>query len=213
MWSLQNRHVQNLQSPHQTRSLLAIPADAPIQLHPLPRPDYAFVLLGESNWSFDLFNLTGFFSALICNIIVLSGIAKIGQYIKYSFILAGSLIAFSIYLLISSSVIFADRFDKTEYAIFYTLIDCLWNISIKMFYITVTGRISKFLPEGFESTGVTLIIACFNLSQTAGQLLASEILLHYNVKAGYYGRLEFPQLIALGSNIVLNFICPIFLPS
>ena len=180
---------------------------------PCPRPDYAFVLIGQSNWSFDLFNITGFFSALICNIIVLSGIAKIGQYVKYNIILVGSLIAFSIYLLISSSVIFADRFDKTEYAVFYTLIDCLWNISIKMFYITLTGRISKFLPEGFESTGVTLVIAFFNLSQTAGQLLASEILSYYKVTAGYYGRLESPQMIALGSNIVLNFICQLFLPS
>ena len=182
-------------------------------LIPVLRQEYSFVLLNRAGWTFDTFYLVKFFSILLSNLAVLSGVSKIGKYLKYNIILAGCIILLCFYQLVSSSVIFCERFNQSEFAVIYTLIDFTWIMSIKMFYITVTGRISKFLPEGFESTGVTFIISCFNFTQTFGQYLSSVILQSYDVKAGYYGRLESPQLVGIGLGILLNFICPLFLPS
>lgn len=40
------------------------------------------------------------------------------------------------------------------------------RLSSEMFLLPLIGRISKYLPEGFESTGVVVIISCLNFSST-----------------------------------------------
>ena len=182
-------------------------------MFPMPKAEYSFVLLGQAGWSFNLYNITSFIGQVAGFGIVMAGVTSIGKWFKYNIIIAGSLILFALYMLVSCSVIFSGNFGQTEYATIFTVSNCMWNLCISLMFITITGRISKFLPEGFESTGVTIIISCFNFSQTIGQYLGSVILQYYKVDDGYYSRLEGPQLIGFGLSILIIFACPLFLPS
>ena len=182
-------------------------------LLPLPQADYPFVLLGRGGWSFNLFNLTNFIGQISTNALLLVGVTRIGKWFKYNIILAANLSMYAASFLLCTTVIYSDQFGETEYAVIYTIAQCLYNFSKNLVFITIVGRISKFLPEGFESTGVTILISSNNICLTTGQYLGSEILGYYNVKAGYYNRLEGPQTIALLSTTLLTAICPILLPS
>ena len=54
--------------------------------------------------------------------------------------------------------------------------------------LPLIGRISKYLPEGFESTGVVVIIACANMSGTTSAKLGGTQQGNYMIDNGYYDR-------------------------
>ena len=180
---------------------------------PMPSAEYSFVLLGKAGWSFNLYNITSFIGQVGGFAIVMAGVSSIGKWFKYNITIVICLIMFAFYMLLSSTVIFSDKFGQLEYASIYTFCFCLNNLCISLMFNVIVGRISQFLPEGFESTGVTIIISCFNFSQTFGQYLGSMILQSYKVDDGYYDRLEGPQLIGLGFSILAVLACPLFVPN
>jgi hypothetical protein len=45
----------------------------------------------------------------------------------------------------------------------------------------VLGRASRFLPEGFESTGITTFIAIYNVGIISGNFIAVAEIDTYNV--------------------------------
>lgn len=66
------------------------------------------------------------------------------------------------------------------------------------------------MPVGFESTGVTMLVAVMNVANLGGGLLASVILQDYNVEDGYYERAEIPFWIVCWISLGVNIICPLF---
>ena len=184
-----------------------------VNITPMTKPEYSFVLLGQAGWSFGVFNLTTSISMLCAYVIIMSVVTRIGKWFKYNIILTGAQIFYALYLLVSCTVIFSNKFDEGVYSVIFTLSNTLWMLSKSLTFITIVGRISKFLPKGFESTGVTLTVACFNLSSSIGQYLGSLIIQMYHVRDGYYERLEGPQMIAFGLSILVIAVCPLFLPS
>ena len=184
-----------------------------LNITPNIRPEYNFVLLSQPGWSFSLFNLSSSTGQLAEFILMMLLISKIGTWFKYNIIIAASQIGFTLYVLISFSVTFSDHFDKDTYATIFGFCNCLWVVSTAFVYFSVVGRISKFLPEGFESTGVTLTVAFYNFSFSFGQYLGSLLLQYYNVKGGYYERIKVPQLIVYRLEIMIVAACPLFLPS
>jgi hypothetical protein len=48
------------------------------------------------------------------------------------------------------------------------------RLSSDFFLLPIIGRIGKFLPEGFESTGVVVIISCLNFAGTTSGKLGSN---------------------------------------
>ena len=183
-----------------------------INISPWTKPEYSFVLLGQGGWSFGVFNLTTSISMLCAYVIIMSVVTRIGKWFKYNIILTAAQILFSMYLVATCSVIFSDKFGEGEYAVFYTIANCSWALSKSLTFVMIIGRISKFLPQGFESTGVTIVVACSNFTISVGQYLGSILLQYYEVRAGYYERLEGPQVVVLGLSILVVAACPLFLP-
>lgn len=77
--------------------------------------------------------------------------------------------------------------------------------------IVVLGRITRFLPEGFECTGITTIISIGNIGTISSSLLAAKELDIYSVHNGYYDRLIDPMLINTCVAIVVILVLPVFL--
>ena len=66
------------------------------------------------------------------------------------------------------------------------------------------------MPVGFESTGVTMLVAIMNVANLGSGLLASVILEVYNVGDGYYERAYTPFKIVCWISLGVNVICPLF---
>lgn len=76
--------------------------------------------------------------------------------------------------------------------------------------IATIGRFTSYMPEGFESTGVTILVSVCNVGVLGSGLLASLELQAHDVVAGYYERardvMDLNCYISLGVAIA----CPIF---
>ena len=85
------------------------------------------------------------------------------------------------------------------------------RLTSDFFLVPLVARISKHLPEGFESTGVVVIVSLLNFSSIFGSTIGSKQQKSYHIKNGYYERglemFTINQLIAVG----LVVAAPLFL--
>jgi hypothetical protein len=81
----------------------------------------------------------------------------------------------------------------------------------KFLVIPVIGRISPFLPDGFEATGITLVVSSLNLTYTLSNLLDAYEIEYFKLDDGYYMRTTLPLLINFGFCAFFVLVCPLFL--
>ena len=84
------------------------------------------------------------------------------------------------------------------------------QFALDMPQIAVIGRVSLYLPEGFESTGVTLVIAIGNIGLTVSNLLAAKEISAWGAAVGYYERLFWPVVINTVYSIFVVLVTPCF---
>lgn len=75
----------------------------------------------------------------------------------------------------------------------------------------ILGRFSRFLPEDFETTGITLLIAISNVGIIGGNLIAGQQLDWFDVHPGYFQRIVIPMLINISYSVLVMFLVPVFL--
>ena len=174
---------------------------------------YTYYLITRGGWSFGLFNTSSFIGSLVANVALLFGFTKLGRYVKYNILILTGLIMIGVAIMSCSTVFYSQDYDPKEYSAFWILTSAMQSLSLALMLVTVVGRISRLLPEGFESTGVTLIISLNNISNSTGRFLSSLLLDSYDVKIGYYERMRQPQEIVLAISTLLVGICPLFVSS
>ena len=76
--------------------------------------------------------------------------------------------------------------------------------------IATIGRFTTYMPEGFESTGVTLLVAFSNMGVLSSGLLAASENSRFNVVDGYYDRARKPMLINCWISLGVCALCPLF---
>jgi len=81
----------------------------------------------------------------------------------------------------------------------------------KFLVIPVIGRISPFLPDGFEATGITLVVATLNFTYTLSNLADAYEIEFFQLESGYYLRTTFPLLLNFGFCAFCVLISPLFL--
>jgi hypothetical protein len=104
-------------------------------------------------------------------------------------------------------------FDSPMWLIISTRI--LYQITSRFtrdfFIVPMVVRISKHLPEGFESTGVVVVLAASYTASNYSTIFGKDQQIHYKIKNGYYNRgLEmfvFNQFLT----VALTVISPLFL--
>ena len=77
--------------------------------------------------------------------------------------------------------------------------------------MAVIGRFTTYMPEGFESTGVTILVSIMNIGTLSSGLLASVELQAYDVVDGYYERAQGPMDINCMISLVVSLVCPLFI--
>ena len=73
------------------------------------------------------------------------------------------------------------------------------------------GRVTRFIPEGFESAGTTLVIGIINLGFIGGDLIAWSELKWFKVKPGYLERIYKPMAFNTIYSISLMIMLPVFI--
>lgn len=86
----------------------------------------------------------------------------------------------------------------------------LINISSFLPQMATIGRFTAYMPEGFESTGVTILVSLCNIGITSSGLMAAEELVWFDVKPGYYKRTQSGMHLNVGISVFLVLVCPLF---
>ena len=84
------------------------------------------------------------------------------------------------------------------------------NFTSNLPQIATIGRFTTYMPEGFESTGVTLLVAFSNMGVLSSGLLAATENNKYNVVDGYYERARTPMLLNCWISLAVCALCPLF---
>jgi len=93
----------------------------------------------------------------------------------------------------------------------YWLQTIITNFTQNLPQITTIGRFTTYMPEGFESTGVTMLVSVLNMGVLSNGLLSSYELQSFDVVAGYYDRARHPMKINCLISLALCIVCPLFI--
>lgn len=72
------------------------------------------------------------------------------------------------------------------------------------------GRFTSYLPEGFESTGVTILVSISNIGIINSGLMAASELVYFDVKSGYYKRIEDAMHLNVALSVLFVLLVPLF---
>ena len=91
----------------------------------------------------------------------------------------------------------------------------LWSLvnglAVDLLLMPMVGRISKYLPEGFESTGVVVIISGLNFFSSVQSELGANQISKYGVGNGYYERAMPVYVINYAIQMAIFISAPLFL--
>ena len=156
---------------------------------------YYYVLLGIGGWSYNEYNIMFLIAISLCSIILMF-IASVSEKIQFWKMMMFASIALNFSYIALSSTLFSGYFPVPVFMAIYGLLFSLNICAMNMVFVPVVGRISKYLPEGFESTGVTLVVPANKVGFNVFSILTEGWLLStYRVQNGYFSRLRTPQMI------------------
>lgn len=93
----------------------------------------------------------------------------------------------------------------------YALQNLADQLATDLVTISIVGRVARFIPEGFENTGTSLLIAVFNIALTNANNISAKQLDKYGVKAGYMERISTPMVLNTIYSLIVILTVPIFL--
>lgn len=169
-----------------------------------------FILLGTGRWSYDLLSTNSLLNGVVYSIGFMLFINKLKGKKFWKLMVLAQFIN-TLGLALSGIVIFAQYFSIPFMFIAFFFINIIQNLGQDMLLIPLVGRISKYLPDGFESTGITVVISFVNLSGITNNLMSAYEIQTFDCLRGYYHRTTEPLQWNVGLNVVLMALCPLFL--
>lgn len=86
----------------------------------------------------------------------------------------------------------------------------VYSISSNLPNIAIIGSFTDYMPLGFESTGVTVLVAIMNMATLGSGLITSQVLQTYGVGDGYYERVYNPFWVVCWISLGVNIVLPLF---
>ena len=91
------------------------------------------------------------------------------------------------------------------------IVGLIGGLQSDFFMLPLVGRVSKYLPEGFESTGIVVIISSLNFTATLSSKFGAIQQDDYMIKDGYYERGLPLFVVDYAIQVLLAVVAPIFL--
>lgn len=171
---------------------------------------FRYVLKGQGGWSVELLAFNNFCSGIIYSFLLLWFVNKIKGVAFHKLVTWGTILQGGSYLCFFL-ILFPAMVPKWflfVYRIFFTIIN---NLGSDLLLIPMIGRISKHLPEGFESTGITIVISFVNLGSSLNQMFSGIEQKRFGIHNGYYERTRGAHLLNSLLQILLILAAPFFL--
>ena len=168
-----------------------------------------YLLTNMANWSSDDIAINNLIFGILYTIFMTYLVNKVkGIKFEYLMLLGGITQVFNImsnFVIIKAGVVpFKWMFLQQIFQQF------MQQFAMDMPQMATIGRVSLYLPEGFESTGVTLVIAIANVGLTGCNILNSKELSGWRAEAGYYERLFWPVVLDTVYAVFVVLITPFF---
>lgn len=171
---------------------------------------FNYILLGQGGWSYDLLSYNSLISGVVYSIGFILFINNLKGKTFWKLVVLAQFISI-IGLASNTIVIFSSYFSKLFMFIAFIFINIIQNLGSDMLLIPMIGRISKYLPDGFESTGITVIISFVNFAGITNNFSSAFEIEYYGCTRGYYHRTKDPLFVNTAANVILVFLAPLFL--
>ena len=180
-------------------------------LQPSPSIYIFYLVVGEGGWTFEEWNLVSFISAALMSVFLMSFI-NLAKNWSFTTVQIWAQILLSVSMIAMTAVLWCRYFSVIEFSILIFFINFVSAFAANIQVTSIIGRISKYLPEGFESTGITIILSASNGMSIFSGYANKWFFPLFNVKAGYYDtRLRTPFIITDASAIFWVLAGPLFL--
>lgn len=169
-----------------------------------------YILLGSGRWSYDILSYNnvlfgiGYSVAFIFLIDKLKGIS-FWKLIIFAQLMSAFGLGFSIFNIYAMYLGVPLAFAMSLFG------NTIQSLGGDLLLIPMIGRISKYLPDGFESTGITVIIALQNVTVLGNNQFSATEMTTYGIDKGYYDRTKWPMAWNTAAQVLLMFLAPLFL--
>ena len=177
---------------------------------PTAMNDFSYVLLGPGGWSFELYNSISLYSNILLSILFLL-MVRLGDFVRFNQLMLMSQIMVSFSVVLGGLCLYAYEVSHWLFSVFWLFQMTLYNLGFNLTSIVLVGRVSTFLADGYESTGVAVVIAANNFANSLRNQFSGSFLDYYNVGNGYYWRLKTPQFYSSLAMIGYVLVAPMFL--
>ena len=164
-------------------------------LPPSPGIFTFYMLTGEGGWTFEDWNLNNFITMVLMSIVLMSFINLVKNWSFTTLQIWGQILV-SATTIAGTIVIWCRYFSVIEFSVILFFINFVATFAQNIQLTSIVGRVSTYLPEGFESTGVTTIISASNAVGIMNGYINKWIFPYFHVKGGYYSRLRTPFIIS-----------------
>lgn len=169
-----------------------------------------YFLLGKGNWQYWLLSTNDFISGISYSIFFMFFINMIRGIPFYRLMIYGGF-CYILGLSMTSVYFYIENFSKTAFFIIRLFITMFNSFGADLLLVPMIGEISKYLPEGFESTGVTFAISFFNLSSILNGILSGKEISTFAIHEGYYERAKEAFEVNIGFRVLMMFLSPLLL--
>lgn len=169
-----------------------------------------YILLSEGGWDVADLSVLTLSNGLVFSVLMLLLLKKALSKISFGYnYLIGAVTLTLVNMLFYPFLYSRDIGFYTMFGINF-IQSFLVNLYAFLPQMATIGRFTSYLPEGFESTGVTLLVSICNMGLLTSGLTAAQELIWFDVKAGYYENIAMPMHINVAISVLLVLITPLF---
>jgi hypothetical protein len=156
-------------------------------LPPTAAETYNYILTRRANITIALLAVIDNIAQIVYYFVFLYVLNKMkGVALWKCFIVAG--IANAIAYLLQLPFFFSEQLSIYLILTCRFLYSLVFNLAVDLLLMPMVGRVSKYLPEGFESTGVVVVISGVNFFSTLQNQFGADQIMNYKIGNGYYDR-------------------------
>lgn len=171
---------------------------------------FNFILLGKGGWSYDVLSFNGLLFGIVYSVGFMLFVGKLKGKTFWKLIVFAQFIN-TLGLGMSGISIYSNLIPIPAMFGIVTVYNIIQNLGQDLLLIPMIGRISKYLPDGFESTGITVIISFVNFAGITNNFASAFEIEYFDCNKGYYDRTKWPLVWNVGANVVLMLLAPLFL--
>ena len=168
-----------------------------------------FILINKGGWSYSKFGQVTAVNAFLATFVVIV-LQKVPRNSSFEKLFLAGILATGYARLIEIPQMFPSIPLYLFFASFFSqsIFACISDLFTT---IPIFGRLNTLVPDGFESTGATVVESLIAASGAVSLFGTKKELEYFGVVNGYYERLKAPLVVNAALCVLISYVCPLFL--